>query len=180
MGAQQRGRPQQIGGPQGIQGGMPGQMQGQIGMQAGPQLQPVTAEDVIQGEPVTADPDTPVPELVASMDEEDVGSVVVTEDEEPLGIVTDRKIAMAIEEHEDIAEATAGDLISGDLVTASLDDSVFDVLRLFREEGIRRLPVVDDEGTLVGVLALDDIIVLLATEMANVGETVQNQIDRLG
>jgi CBS domain-containing protein len=157
-------------------------MGGQIGgrMRGGPQLSPVTVEEIIQGNPVTAEPETPVPTLVAKMNEEDVGSVVVVEDDEPIGIVTDRKIAMAIGDHEDLAEVTAGNLVEGDLLTITTAESVFDVLTMLREEGIRRLPVVDEEGNLEGVVALDDIIVLLATEIGNVGETIQAQIERLG
>lgn len=182
MGAQQPMVTHRMGGqPMGVQG-MGTQQIGDRGTtrrRPGPQLRPVTVEEIVQGDPVTAERDSPVTEIVAKMAEEDVGSVIVVEGERPVGIVTDRKIAMAIEQYETVAELVADDLVSGDVVTTTPEDSVFEVLRTFRDEGIRRLPVVDEDGTLQGIVTLDDLIVLLATEIGNVGETIQAQIDRL-
>ena len=57
--------------------------------------------------------------------------------------------------------------------------TVFDVVKMMGENGIRRIPVVDEENTLQGIVTLDDVIVLLGTELGNVAETIQAQIDRL-
>jgi CBS domain-containing protein len=113
------------------------------------------------------------------MAERDIGSVVVVEDDEPVGVVTDRNVALSIEETPDIAEKNVEDLISGDCVTADSSTNIFDVVRLMGDNGIRRIPIVDEDGKLEGIVTLDDVIVLLGTELGNVAETVQAQIDRL-
>lgn len=159
--------------PQGPQRGQPGAPQRR------PQLRPIRIEEVIQSDVVTAERDTPVATVVSKMAEEDVGSVVVVENDQPVGIITDRKVALALENTPDVADKQAGDLISGDLVTATTSMSVFDALDQLSDEGIRRLPVVADDGSLEGILTLDDVLVLLASELNKVGEIVQAQSPRL-
>ena len=94
-------------------------------------------------------------------------------------MLTDRKVALALEDTPEVAQRTVGDLVSEELVTADSSTTVFDVVRMMGENGIRRIPVVDEENTLQGIVTLDDAIVLLGTELGNVAETIQAQIDRL-
>jgi CBS domain-containing protein len=142
-------------------------------------LRPVTVEDIAAEDVVTVERDTPVPTAVASMAENDVGSVVVVEDDEPIGMLTDRKVALALEDTPEVAQQTVGDLVSEELVTADSSTTVFEVVKMMGDNGIRRVPVVDEEGNLQGIVTLDDAIVLLGTELGNVAETIQAQIDRL-
>lgn len=178
--AQQGGVPQSTGMPPA--GGMPqpGGMQAQRGREPGAaRMRPVRVEDIVETDVVTCERDTPVATVVAQMAEEDVGSVVVVEDDEPVGIITDRSIALALENTPDVASKQAGDLIGGDLVTATTSMTVFDALRQMSDEGIRRLPIVDEDGSLEGIISLDDILVLLGSELNRVGETVEQQSPRL-
>jgi CBS domain-containing protein len=142
-------------------------------------LRPVTVDDIAAEDVMTVERDTPVPTAVASMAENDVGSVVVVEDDEPIGMLTDRKVALALEDTPEVAQRTVGDLVSEELVTADSSTTVFDVVKMMGENGIRRIPIVDEENTLQGIVTLDDVIVLLGTELGNVTETIQAQIDRL-
>ena len=172
----------------GMQGAQPAS-----GMQAPPQqqmprrtqrpsrtlLQPVTVDDIAAEDVATAERDTPVRTVVTTMAERDIGSVVVVEDDEPVGIITDRKVALSMEETPEVAQRTVGELISDDLVTADPSTNIFDVVRLMGDNGIRRIPVVDEDGKLQGIVTLDDAVVLLGTELGNVAETIQAQIDRL-
>lgn len=167
--------PQMAGGPQSFGGPRP-QMR-QPGIR--PQLRPVTIEDIVQTDVVTADPDTPIATVVAEMAEQDVGSVVVVADEEPTGILTDRKICLALEEDPQVSERTASDLISDDLITATTQDSLFDAIQQMGEGTVRRLPIVDDDGALEGIVSLDDILVLLGAEMQNAVEIIQEQSPRI-
>lgn len=144
-----------------------------------PQLRPVRVEEIVETEVIKAEPATPIRSVVAMMAEEGVGSVVVVEDGEPIGILTDRKIALAVETTPDIAERTAEEFLSGTLVTGTTDMSVFDGLRQLEEAGVRRLPIVDDDGKLAGIITLDDILVLLGTELGNVTSIVKTQSPRL-
>lgn len=145
----------------------------------GPQLQPVTVEEIIQTDVVTAEQDTPIATVVAKMAEKDVGSVVIVEDDSPVGIITDRSIALALESTPDITEQEAGDHISDDLITGTSDMSVFDVVQWLDEENIRRLPIVDEDGSLEGIVTLDDILVLLGAELEHATSIIQAQSPRL-
>jgi len=142
-------------------------------------LEPVSVNDVISESVVAADPDTQVQTVVGMMDQEDVGSVVVVEDNNPLGIVTDRKIALALKDTSDIAERPIREFVSENLVTADPSMNLFDLIQVMSDQGIRRMPVVDNDGSLRGIVTLDDVVVLLGTEMNNVSETIQTQISRL-
>jgi CBS domain-containing protein len=142
-------------------------------------LEPVRIDEIIQTDVVRAERDTPIATIVAEMSENDVGSVVVVEDERPVGIITDRKIALALETTPDIADHEADDLISDDLVTGTTEMNVFDVVRRLDGETIRRLPIVDDDGSLEGIVTLDDILYLLGTELEHLASVIESQSPRL-
>lgn len=142
-------------------------------------LEPVTVDDIVETDVVTAERDTPIAEVVGAMASEDVGSVVVVDGDEPVGVLTDRTIALSLESEPDVSDREAGDLIGGDLVTGSTDMSVFEALQRLSDEGIRRLPIVDDEGTLEGIVTLDDVLVLLGTELGDAIDVIKDQSPRI-
>ena len=113
----------------------------------------------------------PIPQLAAMMRRHHVGDVVVVENSEPerrlpLGIVTDRDIVIeTLAVDLDVSVFTAGDIRSTPLVTVRDDAAFVDALRLMRDHKIRRLPVVDAGGILVGIVTVNDIISLLSTEL---------------
>lgn len=146
---------------------------------ARPLLKLNTIEEVVTEDVITAQRDTPVRTVVAQMAENNVGSVVVTDDSEPIGLITDRKVALALEENPDVSQQTAEDLIGEDLVTADGSMTIFDVLQVMSDQSIRRVPIVDDENRLQGIVTLDDALVLLGTAVGNAAETIQSQIERL-
>lgn len=128
-----------------------------------------------RSELVTASPDTPVRELAESMRRQGVGSVVIEREEEPVGIVTDRDLAVEIiAEGKDTTELTARDVMARDPITADADEGIFEVCQLMRERSIRRLPVVDD-GKLVGIITLDDLMVLLDDEMGDLSDVIRTE-----
>ena len=98
-----------------------------------------------------------------------------------VAVLTDRKIALNLPQMEDPSSATVEDLASGgDLVVGSLDMTPFEALERLSDSTIRRLPIVDEEqGTLAGIVTLDDLIVLLTSELENAGEVIQAQSPRL-
>jgi len=189
------GTQRQMGGGQGAQmgqapaGSAVGQSPGGMGGARGspgmpgahtvPQLQMVTVEDIVQTDVVTADPDTPIRTVVAKMAEEDVGCVVVVDEERPIGVITDRKVALALEETPDLSERTAEELVSDDLITGRTDMNLFQVVQQFNEATIRRLPIVDEDETLIGILTLDDVLVVLGTELHNAVEVIKAQSPRM-
>lgn len=142
-------------------------------------LAPVTLEDVVQTDVVTASPDTPVRAITTEMRDQDVGSVVVTEGDEVVGVVSDRRIALQLDSTPDLASQEVRTLVDRDATTATASMTVFEALQVMNDETIRRLPVVDSEGTLQGIVTLDDVLVMLGTELGNAVEIIEAQSPRL-
>jgi len=177
----QRGRPQPARGQQTRQQRSRGQFgQHRQRQQMGrSRLQPANIDEILQREVVTADRDTPIATVVAAMAEYDVGSVVVVEDEKPVGILTDRKIAVSLEHMPDVSERTADDLLSESLVTGTEDMTVFEALDRMSDADIRRLPVVDDDGSLIGIVTLDDLLYVLGRELQKATSIIEAQSPRI-
>lgn len=119
---------------------------------------------------VIADPATTVTEAARLMRQHHVGCLVVVESlpasRRPVGVVTDRDLVIEVLAKEVAPEKfTLGDLITGEVATVTTDAGVFDTLRYMREHGCRRMPVVDGEGQVAGIVALDDYLALLAEEL---------------
>ena len=132
-------------------------------------------DDLARGDAVTAAPDTSVAELAATMDEENVGSVVITNDETPVGIVTDRDLTVRVLGSEtDPAAQTAEDVMTSDLCTAEPDEGFYEAANLMAEHGVRRLPICEGD-TLVGIITADDMTELLADEQQQLGEIIRAQ-----
>ena len=104
------------------------------------------------------------------MREYHVGSVIVVEDTplgvKPVGVLTDRDLVVEILALQLQPEAVSiGDVMSFELVTAFEDDGIWVTLKRMRNQGIRRLPVTNQAGMLVGILTMDDILELLVGEL---------------
>jgi CBS domain-containing protein len=102
-----------------------------------------------------------------------VGDVVVVEDRNdkrfPVGILTDRDIVIEILAKDlDPDTIGIGDAMSFELLTVVEEDGIMDTLKLMREKGVRRIPVVNQEGSLEGILRVDDLIDLLAEQMNDI------------
>lgn len=142
-------------------------------------LKPVTVTDIIQTDVVTAELDSPIPDIATRMEEEEVGSVIVLDGEKPVGIVTDRAIALFCQEMEAPQEYTAEDVLSEKLISGDREMTISDVLEKMSEEKIRRFPVLDEDGSLEGIVTLDDLLVLLGSEMQKSTDVIQGQSSRL-
>jgi CBS domain-containing protein len=134
----------------------------------------MTVRDLVRTDIVTASTDQSAGNLATLMKEENVGSVVIVEERRPVGIVTDRDLTVKVlEARADPREVLAEDVMTSGPVTAGIDDGVFDVIRAMRDAPARRMPVVDDEGTIAGIVTLDDLLVLLADELQSLGAVVE-------
>ena len=132
-------------------------------------------EDLARSDVVTAGPDTPVTDLAATMDEENVGSVVITSEDTPVGIVTDRDLAVRVLGRDsDTSEQVAEDVMTSDLCTAEPNAGFYEAATLMAENGIRRLPVCEGD-TLVGIITSDDLNELLADEQQHFAEIIRAQ-----
>ena len=173
---QPTGPAQGMGGGPGVQTG--GRMPGATRL--GPAtLSPITIEEIARTEVVTAERDDSIESIVDDMAENNVGSVVIVEDDRPVGIITDRTIALALRETPDVLERTVEDLMAEDLATASVDSDAFEVLDRMSDAGVRRIPLVDDDGELRGIVTLDDVLLYLEDNLHTVAETVREQFPDL-
>lgn len=132
---------------------------------------------------VTCSRGTGVRELAQLMREGHVGDVVVVERRNggavPLGIVTDRDLVVRVlAKGLDIDAVTAGDLMGEPLTTVFGSEGMDDAIWHMRGHGIRRLPVVDSHGFLLGVVTMDDIAARLATDLADMVRIVPSQDQR--
>jgi CBS domain-containing protein len=118
------------------------------------------------------------------MREHHVGDLIVVDDDgdgpRPLGIITDRDIVIGLvaKEVTDLSGLLVDEVITRDLVTISETDTVGDAAVVMRENGIRRLPVVDAQGTLQGILTLDDLLAVLVETLGELVDVVQSQRSR--
>lgn len=112
-----------------------------------------------------------------------VGDLVVVDElaglRRPVGIVTDRDIVIEVVAMEVAPEALrVGDIMSAELATVRETEGVYETIRYMRDKGIRRLPVVDRDGWLQGIVTLDDLLILLAEEMGELARLIGREMDR--
>ena len=115
-------------------------------------------QDVMTADVSYVTPDTPILEIARKMRDADIGSTPVIEDERLIGMVTDRDIVVrAIADGGDIRVKTARDAMSPGIFYCFADETVETVLDNMGDRQIRRLPVVNREKRLVGVVSLGDL-----------------------
>ena len=132
--------------------------------------------DAMTTNPRAVETSTPVVEAVKLLKSEDVGSLPVTEGDRLVGMVTDRDIVIrVVAEGKDPQSVTVGEIASRDLVTADPQQDLDEALRLMAKHQVRRLPVVEEDGRLVGILAQADVA--QAGEDAKTGQMVQEISD---
>lgn len=117
------------------------------------------------------------------MREHHVGSVVVVEDAgdgvKPVGLLTDRDLVVEILAKElDAQTVTVGDVMSLGVITAKESDGVWVTLKRMRSQGIRRLPVTDNSGILLGIVSVDDILELLVGELTDLVKLSDRERER--
>ena len=123
----------------------------------------------------TARKDTPLRELARRMLDEELGDLVIAEDDRPVGIVTDRDIALAVARDDDLDALTAADVMTPDPVTIHRDATAVDLPATMAEGRVRRIPVVDDDGRLVGIATLDDVVATVGEMLKDVATVIEGQ-----
>jgi len=136
--------------------------------------------DICVREVVTATRETTIQEAARLMRENHVGDLLVLDhtkgNRKPVGIVTDRDIVVAIVALGlDPSVLTAGDIMGPELETAPDDQGVFETISQMRRAGVRRIPVVNKQGYLVGIISIDDLIQLLAEEMGELAKLMSRE-----
>jgi CBS domain-containing protein len=117
--------------------------------------------EIMTSDPACCTADTPLPEVGRMMIDNDCGEIPVVENRSsniPIGVVTDRDIVCrTVANGINPVELTAADCMSKPIVTVTPDTSVEECGRIMEAKRIRRVPVVDERGTCVGIVSLADI-----------------------
>ena len=124
-------------------------------------------KDLIKRKVVVIEPDDPVKLAAKRMEDKMVGSLVVIDGDRPVGIITDRDIALRVVAREKSPDTPVKEVMTKDPVTIREDATFFELTKTFRDAAVRRLIVVDKDGKLVGLISIDDVMELLTTEFAN-------------
>jgi CBS domain-containing protein len=130
-----------------------------------------TVQEAMTSNPAAITPDTSVQEAARLMKSEDVGALPVVEDGRLTCVITDRDLAIRGVAEGAGADTPVRDLASKDVVTIDPQQSLEEAARLMAQNQIRRLPVVEEDGRLVGMLAQADVAA--AGHDALTGEVVQ-------
>lgn len=112
-----------------------------------------------------------------------VGAVVVVDETNdkrfPVGVVTDRDLVMEVLVNKlDPETVLIGEILGESVVSVKASDAVFDTIQHMRSRGVRRVPVVDDNRELVGIIAVDDLFALLAEEMTELYKLIRHEQER--
>lgn len=129
------------------------------------------AGELCNREVVIAGPNETLVQAAQRMSDQRVGSLVVVEGEpgrrRPIGLLTDRDIVVfaVATDGTSIGDRRVSSCMNPNVVTAHERDELLEVIRRLRSHGIRRIPVVDDDGILQGILSVDDVLDVIADEL---------------
>lgn len=137
----------------------------------------MTAGELCSRTVVFAERDMGLVAAARLMRDHHVGALVVVDQANgkrvPVGVLTDRDIAVAVVAKEvDARTLRVGEVMSGEPITVREQDSMLDALRLMRARGVRRVPVTDAQGALVGILAADDVLEGIADELGDLARAI--------
>jgi CBS domain-containing protein len=107
-----------------------------------------------------------------------VGCVVVTRGGKSVGILTDRDLALrVVAEGRDPKQTLVSEIVTYDATTVLRDAGVETAVRIMRERGVRRLPIVTEDGQVTGIVTADDLVVLLTEDLADLGMAIRGNVD---
>jgi CBS domain-containing protein len=130
-----------------------------------------TVDEAMTRDPRTVTPQTTIAEAARHMRDDDVGLLPVVEGDRLVGTITDRDIAVRVVAEGRGPDTTVADVASRELVTIDPQQDLDEAMRLMAEHQVRRLPVCEEDGRLVGIVAQADVARHGSDEHA--GETVE-------
>jgi CBS domain-containing protein len=137
----------------------------------------MSLDELIRRVPETLPPDASCAQAARLLRDANVGAVVVAEGAKPRGLVTDRDLAVRVmAEGLDPDAIRLEEVMSGDPIFLSDRRDVASVVAVMRDLAIRRVMVVNDEGDLLGVLAMDDLLMRLASDLGGLAEAIRKEI----
>jgi CBS domain-containing protein len=129
---------------------------------------------------VTISPEQTIVEACQLLRERNVGCLVAVDGEKPCGILTDRDIALkVIGEKKDPQRTKVRDVMTANPTCISVTKTVHDLTALMHAHHVRRVPIVDGKDQVLGMVTLDDLVMLLGQEMAEIGRGVSGALFQL-
>ena len=116
-----------------------------------------TVQEAMTPNPTAITPDTSAQEAARMLKSEDVGALPIVEDGRLIGVITDRDLAVRIVAEGRGPDTAVSGIASKDVVTIDPQQSLEEAARLMADHQVRRLPVVEEDGRLVGILAQADV-----------------------
>ncbi|MBI3554743.1 MAG: CBS domain-containing protein [Deltaproteobacteria bacterium] len=124
-------------------------------------------KDIVRGKVVSCRPDNTILEAAEVMKRNDVGCLLVIQDDKPEGVLTDRDIVLRCIAGHIAPEAPVIDIMTRGVASVTVDDGIQDVINLMRAKEIRRVPVLEKDGRVIGLVSFGDIVGLLAKELGD-------------
>ena len=134
-------------------------------------------------EVVIAERNTEILEAAKMMKKHHVGDLVIVEKRNgltrPVGILTDRDLVVEVMAQEvPPREVTTADVMSLEIATVREEEGVWETLEKMRDAGVRRMPVVDQDESLVGLITLDDLLELLTEALDNMTRLIKGEVGK--
>jgi CBS domain-containing protein len=126
---------------------------------------------------VTVTPEAPLAIVAAKMRSSNVGAIVVEENKRPVGIITDRDLALALGVNGMTTQSPVREVMTRHVLAVPDETEVLSATRYMRESHVRRLPVVDKDDHLIGIVTLDDLLLYLGREIFNLAESVRLDLE---
>jgi CBS domain-containing protein len=126
---------------------------------------------------VTGGPEETLAGVAFRMQEHNVGTVVIVDKQRPVGIITDRDLALALGAQGLSPETAVRKVMSQHVLAIPEDMSIYTATRFMRDRQVRRLPIVDREDHVVGIVTLDDLVRFLGRELYNLAEGIKQEME---
>ncbi len=133
--------------------------------------------DIFTRNVVVAGPEETLAAVSLKMQEHNVGTIVIVENRRPVGIVTDRDLALALGARRVSPHTEVQNVMTRHVLAIPEDTSIYTATKFMREREVRRLPIVDREDRLVGMVTLDDLLRFLGRELYNLAEGIKHEME---
>src|SRR5579875_77415 len=133
--------------------------------------------DIFTRNVVVAGPEETLAAVSLKMQEHNVGTIVVVENHRPVGIITDRDLALALGAQRVSLHTEVQNVMTRHILAIPEDTSIYTATKFMREREVRRLPIVDREDRLVGMVTLDDLLRFLGRELYNLAEGIKHEME---
>jgi signal-transduction protein with cAMP-binding, CBS, and nucleotidyltransferase domain len=134
-------------------------------------------ELIREREPVTAGPNDTIASVTLAMQKHNVGSVIIVENQIPVGIVTDRDLAVTMGVQGNSPQTPIQNVMTTNVRTIQVDADIFTAVTYMRHYGVRRLPLIDRKGRVAGMVSMDDVMRTLSRELYHLGQAINHEME---